>query len=75
MLPKGSILVNVGRGPIVVAESLYHALRQRHLRAAGIDVWYNYPPDIDSLRNTPPSNYNFHELENVVISPHIGGGS
>lgn len=75
LLPKGAILVNIGRGPVVDAGALYNALRDRHLRAAGIDVWYNYPPDIESRNHTPPSDYNFHQLDNVVMSPHRGGGS
>ena len=75
LLPKGAVLVNIGRGPIVDAEALYHALKDRHLRAAGIDVWYNYPPDTESRLQTPPSDFNFHELDNVVMSPHRGGGS
>lgn len=74
-LPKGAVLVNVGRGPIVDEGALYHALRERQLRAAGIDVWYNYPSDNESRYHTPPSDYNFHELDNIVMSPHRGGGS
>jgi len=75
LLPKGAVLVNVGRGPIVEAGALYNALREGHLRGAGLDVWYNYPPDPESRSQTPPADYNFHELENVVMSPHRGGGS
>jgi phosphoglycerate dehydrogenase-like enzyme len=75
LLPRGAVLVNVGRGPIVVAAALYTALRERHLKGAGIDVWYNYPPDPEARSNTPPADYAFHELENVVMSPHRGGGS
>jgi phosphoglycerate dehydrogenase-like enzyme len=43
------------------------------LAAAGIDVWYNYPTDEVSQANTPPSQYPFGELDNVVLSPHRGG--
>ena len=41
--------------------------------AAGIDVWYQYPPDEPSRRATHPSVLPFHELGNVVLSPHRGG--
>ncbi len=73
LLPVNSVLINVGRGPIVDQAALYTALRDGRLHSAGIDVWYNYPPDIDSRTNTPPADYPFHELENVVMSPHRGG--
>lgn len=75
MLPKYSILVNIGRGPIVDEEALYNALKDSSLYAAATDVWYNYPPDEASRTNTPPANFPFHELSNFVMSPHRGGAS
>jgi phosphoglycerate dehydrogenase-like enzyme len=75
LLPPKAVLVNVGRGPIVDEAALYHALRDGTLYAAGLDVWYNYPPDEESRSHTPPSAFPFHELENVVMSPHRAGGS
>jgi phosphoglycerate dehydrogenase-like enzyme len=75
LLPPNAILVNVGRGPVVDQETLYQALKDKQLHSAGIDVWYNYPQDEDSRANTPPADYPFHELENVVMSPHRGGGA
>ena len=73
LLPDKSILVNIGRGPIVDEQALYEALANGKLHAAGLDVWYSYPTDPDTRTNTPPSSYPFHELENVVMSPHRGG--
>lgn len=75
LLPRGAVLVNVGRGPIVNSAALYKSLKDGHLRGAGLDVWYNYPPDPKSRPHTPPADFPFHELENVVMSPHRGGGS
>jgi phosphoglycerate dehydrogenase-like enzyme len=75
LLPSGAVLVNVGRGPIVDEAALYHALREGTLYAAGLDVWYNYPGDTAARSQTPPSTYPFHELDNVVMSPHRAGGS
>jgi phosphoglycerate dehydrogenase-like enzyme len=82
LLPDGAILVNVGRGYVVDEGALYRALKKRHLHAAGLDVWYNYPTRLEShlmgeesYRNTPPSAYPFHELDNVVMSPHRAGGA
>jgi phosphoglycerate dehydrogenase-like enzyme len=75
LLPPHALLINVGRGPIVDEAALYHALRDGALRAAGLDVWYNYPADKASRSHRPPSAYPFHELDNVVMSPHRAGGS
>lgn len=75
LLPREAVLVNVGRGPIVDEAALYHALRDGTLYAAGLDVWYNYPPDAEARAHTAPSAYPFHELPNVVMSPHRAGGS
>lgn len=74
-LPEGAVLVNVGRGAIVEQAALYQALQQGRLRAAGLDVWYNYPPDEDSRTETLPADFPFDELDNVVLSPHRGGST
>lgn len=73
LLPEHAILVNVGRGPIIDEAALYHALRDRRIHAAGLDVWYNYPASAEARANTPPANHPFHELDNVVMSPHRAG--
>ena len=73
LMPERAILVNVGRGPIVDESALYHALRDGTLHAAGLDVWYNYPSDEPGRTSTSPSEYPFHELDNVVMSPHRAG--
>ena len=73
LLPRGAVLVNVGRGAIVDEVALYQALKSGQLAAAGLDVWYNYPADEAAQTHTPPSQFAFHELDNVVMSPHRGG--
>jgi phosphoglycerate dehydrogenase-like enzyme len=75
LLPERSVLVNIGRGPIVDEAALYEALRSGRMAAAGLDVWYTYPPDEASRPDTRPSAFPFHELDNVVMSPHRGGAS
>jgi len=75
LLPDQAILVNVGRGPVVDQQALYQALETGKLHSAGIDVWYHYPPDEDSRASTPPADYPFHILDNIVMSPHRGGGA
>lgn len=70
LLPRGALLVNVGRGPVIDEEALFNALRDGALGGAGIDVWYRYPKGEDERQGTLPSAFPFHELENVVLSPH-----
>jgi phosphoglycerate dehydrogenase-like enzyme len=72
-LPRGAVLVNVGRGPIVDQQALWDALRTGALRAAGLDVWYRYPKTAEERSATWPADHPFWELDNVVMSPHRGG--
>lgn len=66
-MPKGGILVNVGRAQIVEEAALYQALITGQLAAAGLDVWYRYPGSIQDRSSTKPSDYPFWELDQVVI--------
>lgn len=75
LLPAPGVLVNIGRGPIVDEAALYESLRDGRLAAAGLDVWYSYPPDEAARDNWPPSAYPFGELDNVIMSPHRGGAT
>lgn len=66
---KGKYLINIGRGKIVDEEALYNALKNGILAGAALDVWYNYP---GKTKKEPvfPSKFPFHELPNLVLSPH-----
>ena len=86
LLPGDCIVVNVARASIVDERALYEALRDGKIHGAGLDVWYCYPHADPSAvpgyfvappaaSNCPPSAYPFHELDNVVMSPHRGGTS
>lgn len=77
LLPANAVLVNVARGGIVEEEALYRTLQARRIYAAGIDVWYRYPSAAERKEGLPhpPSTFPFHELDNVVMSPHRAGWS
>jgi D-3-phosphoglycerate dehydrogenase / 2-oxoglutarate reductase len=66
LLPDGAIVINTARGPVLDDVALVAALRGGRLRAAGIDTLAHEPirPD-DPLR----------ALENVVLTPHVGGST
>ncbi|MFW5690934.1 MAG: 2-hydroxyacid dehydrogenase [Chloroflexota bacterium] len=74
LLPRGAVLVNVGRAAVIDEAALFEALQSGHLYGAGLDVWYSYPADVESRAAHPPSAYPFHTLGNVVMSPHRAGG-
>jgi phosphoglycerate dehydrogenase-like enzyme len=65
------VLINVARGPVVDEEALYQALREGLIGGAVLDTWYRYAsPAEPDLR---PSRQPFHELQNVVMTPHLSG--
>ncbi|TFG11654.1 hypothetical protein EU537_11755 [Candidatus Thorarchaeota archaeon] len=70
-----SILVNVSRGPIIKESALYHALQDNRIAGAAIDVWWEYPKEWGGTDKFPSEEYAFHEMENVVLSPHRAGYS
>lgn len=86
LLPQGAIIVNVARAQIIDERALFAALQSGALHSAGLDVWYRYPQSSgaavpgyfqmpESAMHTAPSAFPFHELDNVVMSPHRGGAS
>ncbi|MCG3226561.1 MAG: hypothetical protein H7645_06560 [Candidatus Heimdallarchaeota archaeon] len=72
LLGSDALVINIGRGQVIDEESLYSALKNKIISGAAIDVWYNYQPEPDKDGKKYPTQYPFHELENVVLSPHRG---
>ena len=62
--------MNVSRGRIVDEGPLYRALSKGILTGAALDVRHRYPESFSE--NRLPSEYPFHTLENVVLSPRAG---
>jgi lactate dehydrogenase-like 2-hydroxyacid dehydrogenase len=62
--PNG-ILVNMARGTVVDENGLIVALREKRILSAGLDVYENEPEVPLALR----------EMPNVVLLPHVGGGT
>jgi len=61
-----SVLVNVGRGPIVDTEALMDAVRNSRIRGAALDV-----TDPEPL----PHDHPLWDFENVLVTPHNAGHS
>ncbi|UCH78084.1 MAG: hypothetical protein JSU81_10235 [Candidatus Coatesbacteria bacterium] len=70
LLGSEGLLVNVARGAAVDEETLYEALRAGTIAGAALDVWYDYRPEADKSGRKYPYYYPFHDLANVVLSPH-----
>lgn len=66
-----AVIFNVGRGPTIDERALYEALRDRRIAGAVIDTWWVYPAAGDTAKL--PSNLPFHELPNIVMTPHMSG--
>ena len=63
-LPKGAIVINVGRGQVLDLDALAGSLESGHVQAAGLDVFYPEPlPTGHPLLSDPT----------VTFTPHIGG--
>ena len=59
--------VNVSRGRVVDERALYAHLRTHPKFTAALDVWWQYPREDGERPFTEP----FHELPNVIMTPHV----
>jgi D-3-phosphoglycerate dehydrogenase / 2-oxoglutarate reductase len=64
-MKRGVMLVNCARGELIDEAALAQALRQGHVAAAALDVFTDEPLKNSSLT----------ALENVILTPHIGGST
>jgi D-3-phosphoglycerate dehydrogenase / 2-oxoglutarate reductase len=64
-MKKGSYLINCARGGVVDEAALYEVLKSGHLGGAALDVFEKEPTPALPL----------FELDNVLLSPHIGAST
>jgi D-3-phosphoglycerate dehydrogenase len=69
-MKPGSHLINASRGTVVDIAALAAALRAGHLHGAAIDVFPSEPQGNDS-----PFESELIGLDNVILTPHIGGST
>ena len=70
LLSSDSLIVNMARGEVIDEEAFYTTLKEKKILGAAIDVWYNYRPEPDHDGKLHPSSHPFHNLDNVILSPH-----
>jgi len=69
-MKPGACLINTSRGALVDELALAAALRSGHLAGAGIDTFEDI--DIFTEDESPP-DHPLIDLDNVILSPHVGG--
>ena len=69
-MKPGGFLINASRGTVVDLNALAHALKERHLAGAAIDVYPIEPSNKGDTLVTPLQN-----IPNVILTPHIGGST
>ncbi len=67
-MKREAFLINIARGPIADEDALYRALRDGVIGGAALDTWWRYPSAADP--EPRPSRHPFHELPNVIMTPH-----
>jgi len=69
-MKKGSYFINASRGSVVNITDLAKALKSEHLGGAAIDVF-----PVEPRKNGPYFESELCGLENVILTPHIGGST
>jgi D-3-phosphoglycerate dehydrogenase len=66
MMKPTAVVLNLARGGIVEEQALADALRSGKIAAAAIDAISQEPP---------PADHPLFSLPNVLLTPHVGGGT
>ena len=69
-MKKGAYFINNARGTVVDLDALARALKDKHLRGAAVDVFPKEPAGNADKFVSP-----LQGLENVILTPHIGGST
>ena len=69
-MKPGSVLINASRGTVVEIEPLAEALKNKKLLGAAIDVFPQEPRSNQDTFESP-----LRGLDNVILTPHIGGST
>ncbi|WP_339897329.1 phosphoglycerate dehydrogenase [uncultured Gilvimarinus sp.] len=70
LMKKGAYLINASRGTVVDIDALAAAVKNKHIAGAAIDVFPVEPKGNDDEFVSP-----LRGLDNVILTPHIGGST
>ncbi|BEE18199.1 MULTISPECIES: phosphoglycerate dehydrogenase [Aeromonas] len=70
MMKPGAIFINASRGTVVDIDALADVIKSGHISGAAIDVFPVEPKSNDEEFMTP-----LRGLDNVILTPHIGGST
>ncbi|MDG4811864.1 phosphoglycerate dehydrogenase [Hydrogenovibrio sp. 3SP14C1] len=70
LMKKGSIFINAARGTVVDIEALADAIKSGHLSGAAVDVF-----PVEPKSNNEEFMSSLRGLDNVILTPHIGGST
>lgn len=69
-MKKGAILINCGRGDLIDEEAVKKSLDEKYLGGLALDVYASEPKT-----NKEPFKTIFQNMENVFLTPHVGGST
>ena len=69
-MKKGAILLNAARGTVVEIDALAAAIQDKHLNGAAFDVFPVEPRSNNDEFVSP-----LRGLDNVILTPHVGGST
>ena len=70
VMKDGALFINASRGAVTDVDSLYRALRSGKLHGAAVDVFPKEPKSNKEIFESP-----LRELDNVILTPHIGAST
>ncbi len=63
LMKSSAVIINTARGAVIDETALHDALAGGEIAGAGLDV---------AAQTPPPQNHPLFELDNVIVTPHIG---
>jgi D-3-phosphoglycerate dehydrogenase len=64
-IKRGAFIVNTARAPVIDEKALINSLKNQTLAGAALDVYWTEPPEGSEIL----------ELDNVILTPHVGGST